>query len=148
MVGEKLVRLVSLLRLLHAAPLVVQETDVEEPNGLDLNGLDLSDPGRLCVWARLDAWLYRLQYCAVHTFVLRRDVIPVADLSCRSKPGDAAVEEHASYTSAHSRQDAAVVRGVLVRLLLRLPDWLPGAAGPALLRYWYLYVDVGWNMNY
>jgi hypothetical protein len=59
-----------------------------------------------------------------------------------------AAEERALYASARSHQDAAVVQDVLVRLLLRLPDWLPGAAEPALLRCWCLYVNDGWKMNY
>jgi hypothetical protein len=54
-VEEKLVRSVSLLRLLRGAPLAVQEIDAEELSDLDLNGLGLSDLGRLNAWARLDA---------------------------------------------------------------------------------------------
>jgi hypothetical protein len=53
-VEEKLVRLVSLLPLLHGALLVGQETDAEALSDLDLNGLGLSDLGRLSAWARLD----------------------------------------------------------------------------------------------
>ncbi|GHO95577.1 hypothetical protein KSF_056250 [Reticulibacter mediterranei] len=133
MVGEKLVRLVSLLRLLHVAPLVGLETDAEELSDLNLNGLALSDPGRLYVWARQDAWLCHPRYCAVRISALQRDVTPVVDPSYRPKLGSVAAGERASYASARSRQDAAV-QAAQVQLLLRLPDWLPGAAGPALLR--------------
>jgi hypothetical protein len=145
-VGEKLDRLVSLLRLLHAAPPVVQETGAEEPSDPDLNGLDQSDPVRLYAWARLAVWLCCLRYCAVHTSVLQRDVIPVADLSDRPRLDIAAAGERALYVSAHFHRDVAVVQDVPGQWHLRFPDWLPGAAEAVLLRYWY--VDAGWKMNY
>jgi len=145
-VGEKLVRLVSLLRLLRVAPLVVQETDAAGPSDPDPNDLDLSDPDRLSVWVRLDAWLCHLRYCAVHTAVLQQGVIPVADLPYPPKRDSVAAGEHAAYTVVHSRQDA-VVRDALVQPVLRLPDSWVGAVGLAPVRCC-LYMVAGWDMDY
>jgi hypothetical protein len=143
-VEVKLVRLVSLLRLLHAAPLVVRAMDAKGPNAQNPNVRDLN------AWVHLDVEMFHCQGYVAHTSVLQQDEF-LAENRCCLKPGNVVVSHAGDYTSAHSHQDhhlgaVAALGGSAVLLSLR-NCWLRGAAGSVPLDC-YCYAFVGRSMSY
>jgi len=114
-----------------------------------LNGQDPNGQEHLNVWEHQDVARLHRRDCVAHISVHQRDEFP-AEYQCCLKPGNAAAGHAEYYTSAHFHQDhqqgAAVALYVSVALLTLRNCWLPGAADPVPLDYYYAYV--GRSMNY